>query len=611
MTLIVALGGVRSGKSAWAETQAQTRAGDEPVTVLTTADPSDPSMTDRIARHQARRPASWPLVELHGADLLATALPATGVSLLDGLGGWIADLLSRAGAFSADLVESQRAAKVAAATAHGAIGELIEAVHGPGRTLVIASEEAGLGLVPLGAGTAAWVDLLGELNQRLVAAADLAVVVVAGRPLPLTDNVVLPGDSAGDPSLEAPPVLTPLTLLAPSHAGTPVPSDDDEDHDGPGEHLTPALLPSEQPPASPPPPHVTTPPLARSGPAGDDFAALRTHGDRMVRPGDADHAVNIVAEGPPAWLLDALRGTLEHDLAHYPDATGAEAALAGLYGRRPSEVVATNGAAQAFWLLPAALRPTLAACIYPLFTEAEAALRAHGVPVVRVLRDPLNDFALDPSAIPDEADLVIVSNPAAASGTLTARETVLSLRRPGRVLVVDEAFMDLVPGETESLAGESWGDLIVVRSFTKSLSIPGLRAGAALAGGPLAAALRGVQPPWSVNALAGAALLALADHPAELPARARRVTAERRQLDALLADLPGVRRWPSATNHLLLGIAGGRSVVEALRAQRIAVRPCGSFPGLTDDHLRITARDPAANRALAAALAGLLSSSAL
>ena len=141
----------------------------------------------------------------------------------------------------------------------------------------------------------------------------------------------------------------------------------------------------------------------------------------------------------------------------------------------------TNGAAEALWLLPAALRPALAACVHPGFTEAEAALRAHGVPVARVLRDPERDFALDPAAVPDAADLVVVGNPASPSGTLDPAAALLALRRPGRVVAVDEAFMDLVPGEPASLARERLEDVIVVRSLTKSLGIPGLRAGYAIA----------------------------------------------------------------------------------------------------------------------------------
>ncbi len=332
-------------------------------------------------------------------------------------------------------------------------------------------------------------------------------------------------------------------------------------------------------------------------------ASLRRHGDTLVRPGDADHAVNVMAGGPPAWLRKALMRALEGDIASYPREDEAIAALAALHGRAPEEIVPTNGAAQALWLLPAALRPRLAACVHPGFTETEAALRAHGVPVARVLRLPEHDFALAPAAVPPVADLVVVGNPASPSGTLDPLETVLELRRPGRVLVVDEAFMDLVPGETASLVRARLPDVIVVRSMTKSLAIPGLRAGYAVAPAPLAGRLRAVRPPWSCNALALAALEAMAERPEALAAAADRAQAERVDLEQRLAQIPQLRVWPAAANFVLVRVDGGAEVTRRLREARIAVRPAASFPGLTADDLRITARDPRDNERLVDALA--------
>jgi histidinol-phosphate aminotransferase len=265
--------------------------------------------------------------------------------------------------------------------------------------------------------------------------------------------------------------------------------------------------------------------------------------------------------------------------------------------------VPTNGAAEALWLLPAALRPRQAAILHPAFTESEAALRQHGTPVTRVLRDPAADFAIEPSAVPDRADLVIVGNPASASGTLATAAALHSLRRPGRTLVIDEAFMDLVPGEPGSLAGEPHENVIVVRSITKSLAVPGLRAGYAIAPAPLADRLRAARPPWSCNALALAALVAAAEHPQELERIARDAEASRADLEARLRATGAVRVWPGAANYCLVEVRDGPRTVTALRERRIAVRPAGSFPGLGANHLRLTARGPEQNAHLAEALA--------
>ena len=337
-----------------------------------------------------------------------------------------------------------------------------------------------------------------------------------------------------------------------------------------------------------------------------DDGALRLHGDTLVAPGDSDHAVNVMAGGPPTWLREALRRALEEDAAAYPREADAVAALAALHGRADDEIVPCNGAAQALWLLPAALRPRLAAIVYPAFTETEVAMRAHGVAVTRVGRDPEADFVLDPDAVPSSADLVVVGNPASPSGTLDPAAALLALRRPGRTLVVDEAFMDLVPGEPPSLVRDPLPDVIVVRSMTKSLAIPGLRAGYAVAAAPLARKLRAVRPPWSCNALALAALRAMALRPQALAQAAARAQTERADLEQRLAQIHGVRTWPSAANFVLVRVADGPAVVARLRAERIAVRPAGSFPGLTANDLRITARGPRENEQLAAVLASTL-----
>jgi histidinol-phosphate aminotransferase len=224
-----------------------------------------------------------------------------------------------------------------------------------------------------------------------------------------------------------------------------------------------------------------------------------------------------------------------------------------------------------------------------------------------VHRDPAAGFALDPAAIPSGADLVVLGNPNNPSGTLDAAEQISGLCRPGRTVVVDEAFMDFVPGERESVAGRAdLPGLIVVRSLTKAYGVPGVRAGYLLAPPPLAVALRAHRPPWSVNALAIAALRACAGRADAAAEVAAKVAAARERLAAALERLPGVRTWPSVANFLLMQVRDGPRVHARMLERGIAVRPCGTFPGLTDDHLRVAVRSPAANDRLVSALAEAL-----
>lgn len=567
MSLTLVLGGVRSGKSAWAEREAARLAGRHAVVVLVSGDESDPSMVGRIAAHRARRPAHWRALPLHSvepgaiggaADLLAE----TEVLLVDGLGGWLARLLHEAGAFEDDCGPQQLAAaqRDVLERARTVLRQLLQHAAGPGRAVLVVSEEAGLGMLPIGRGANAWLDVLGTVNQEISAAADRALFVSAGRVVELPALGV-----ATEPDAPAAADLVDHAAGGDDHAGGTL--------------------------------------------AAADLAALRRHGDRLVRPGDADHAVNVDAEGPPAWLTEAIAAAASDRaaLTRYPDDAAARDALAQLYGRGPEEVVPAAGAAQLLWALAPAFSPRLAACIHPGFTEAEAGLRAHGIAVERIVLSAEHDFALDPLAVPPEADLVVLGNPAAACGRLQPRDAILALQRPGRVIVVDEAFLDQVPGEPGSFAhafadGPIPPGVVAVRSFTKSLAIPGVRAGVALAPEPLAQRLHAALPPWAVSAQALAAMVAIAAHPGELEARADRVQRERQDLARRLGTIAGLRSWPSVTNHLLVHHPHGSALAAGLRRSQIVVRPCGSFPGLTDDHLRLTARDAAGNARLVDAM---------
>ena len=168
----------------------------------------------------------------------------------------------------------------------------------------------------------------------------------------------------------------------------------------------------------------------------------RYHGDQAAAAGMLDFAVDVRADGPPSWLVETLATRLS-DLGRYP---------AEIDHRR--------------------------ALVAPSFTEPEAVLSAAGVPIAHVVLEA--PFTLTGARVPDEADLVVVGNPTNPTGVLHSLAEILDLRRPGRIVVVDEAFGDAVPGEPESLARDDFADVVVLRSLTKKWSLAGLRVGYAL-----------------------------------------------------------------------------------------------------------------------------------
>jgi histidinol-phosphate aminotransferase len=334
---------------------------------------------------------------------------------------------------------------------------------------------------------------------------------------------------------------------------------------------------------------------------------LHHHGDAELGPGLVDLAVNVRAGTPPGWLRAVLHDAVDR-AAGYPDPRPARSAVAAAHGRTPDEVLLTAGAAETFVLVARALAPRRAVVVHPSFTEPEAALRAAGHPVDRVLLRAGDGWRLRPDAVPDDADLVVLGNPTNPTSVLHPADDVAALARPGRVLVVDEAFADTVPGEPASLAGRrDLPGLLVVRSLTKTWGLAGLRVGYALGAPDLVGALAAAQPHWPVSTPALAALEACTTRAAraEADAAARQVAGHRAALLAALPAEVAVEGDPAAS-FVLLRVPGGPAVRAALRDAGWAVRRGDTFPGLTADHLRVAVRDPATSRAFAADLAGIL-----
>lgn len=326
---------------------------------------------------------------------------------------------------------------------------------------------------------------------------------------------------------------------------------------------------------------------------------LRHHGDAEVRDDGGslvDLAVNVRADTPPVWLREHIAESLG-GLAAYPDGRAARAAVAARHGLPVERVLLTAGAAEAFVLLARALKVRRPVVVHPQFTEPEAALRDAGHAVGRVLLREEDGFRLDPAAVPEDADLVVIGNPTNPTSVLHPADTIASLARPGRMLVVDEAFMDAVPGESEALAGRvDVPGLVVLRSLTKTWGLAGLRIGYVLAAPETVEDLQRAQPLWPVStpALAAAEACVGPRAVAEAAHAAHRIAADRAHLLAGLARFAPAGllvAGPAQGPFVLLRLPGASAVRRRLRDLGYAVRRGDTFPGLDGEWLRLAVRD--------------------
>ncbi len=189
-TVALILGGIRSGKSAYAEGVVAGMALGRPVIYIATGVAADGEMAERIRRHRERRPGEWQTLEaplnptgaLRGwqsgtaGGCSETGSPVTGlpVVLLDSLDGWVGNLMFEYANAPAVELEARMV---------GAVRQLVADVRGFNMDAVVVSSEVGQSLVSANAVGRRFQDLLGTVNQALAGAADEVTLVVAGIPM--------------------------------------------------------------------------------------------------------------------------------------------------------------------------------------------------------------------------------------------------------------------------------------------------------------------------------------------------------------------------------------------------------------------------------------------
>lgn len=178
------LGGIRSGKSRWAEEAIAENTGPgRPVRYLATGVVSgdDEAWSARVAAHRQRRPDYWSTIE---TDDIATQLRqhTADATLIDDVGGWLTATMDRRDGWHAGSVASD-------------IDDLVTAVGTFRSPLVLVSPEAGLTVVPATQSGRRFADELGVVNQHLAALCDRVVLVVAGLPMTIKRSPTTPPEA--------------------------------------------------------------------------------------------------------------------------------------------------------------------------------------------------------------------------------------------------------------------------------------------------------------------------------------------------------------------------------------------------------------------------------
>lgn len=171
-------GGVRSGKSWYAERAASAAAQDGRVCYVApgpTPDPAaDPEWAARVEQHRRRRPATWTTIE--GSDLATAIAEGDEPVLIDCLGTWVTAVIDELGTWEIPLPDWKRAFD-------SRLAAVRDAWQGSGRTIIAVSNEVGWGVIPAYRSGRIFADLLGEVNRTVAGLSDRLVLMVAGRPM--------------------------------------------------------------------------------------------------------------------------------------------------------------------------------------------------------------------------------------------------------------------------------------------------------------------------------------------------------------------------------------------------------------------------------------------
>jgi histidinol-phosphate aminotransferase len=309
---------------------------------------------------------------------------------------------------------------------------------------------------------------------------------------------------------------------------------------------------------------------------------------------------------PSPKVLASIAAAADAALRRYPEPASdtLRQAASRVYGVHVDRIIAGNGSDELLSMLMrcfvgpgdrvAYATPTYS--LYDTLVDIQGAAKAS----VRYA----DDFSIPPALARQRAAVTFVCNPNAPSGTIVSRASIARLARAVRgILVVDEAYVDFASNPDASCIPlvRRHDNVIVLRTFSKSFSLAGLRIGLAFASPALIAGLMKVKDSYNLNRISATAATAALQDLSWMRRNVVRIQRSRAALSAALARL-GFHVYPSETNFVLARRPDTdmRRIQRELKGRRILIRHF-DVPGL-EDCLRISVGTPAEIRTVISAL---------
>ena len=329
-----------------------------------------------------------------------------------------------------------------------------------------------------------------------------------------------------------------------------------------------------------------------------------------------DMSSNLNPLGPPDTIHAIIRERLSaiHSLPE-PDAVSMCRGFARYHGIDPESVMAGNGTTFFIYTIPRALGAKRVLIAGPTYSDYKDSCIMHGIDHVHCLAKKEDDFQWDVDELSRMArvsDLVFLCNPNNPTGALTPKDKIeyLIKRHPGTCFVVDESYLPFVDGARDlSFVPEPHHpNLLVLSSMSKIFRIPGLRTGFLSGTTSLIDKVMGHYQPWSVNSLAQEVITDIFAHPEAIEPfyeRTRAYIREEKQVFVqTLGGISGIRLFEGPPYFILAQLDQmiAPDFCRAIGQDKILIRDCGNFHGLTERFVRFSLKTRDINLALVASI---------
>ncbi len=303
----------------------------------------------------------------------------------------------------------------------------------------------------------------------------------------------------------------------------------------------------------------------------------------------ADFSSNIWCKPPPKQFYSKLSGVLKSTTDYpHPNAEGLREQLAIHHKTNAGNICVTNGSVDGIFLLAQIFATKRSAIITPSFSEYETACQRFN----HKINFYPNSEKWFEKKITDE--IIWFGNPNNPDGKMVSANKIEKMvaANPNTIFIVDEAFTELavVPISVVALL-QKYTNLIVLRSFTKTFSIPGIRLGYILANKQIISNVKTITIPWSVNSLAiEAGMIILKNYSGMLPGF-EEIVELKNYLEVSLKKIPEIQTFPSGTNFLLAQLIKGNAADLKnflIKNHGVLIRNASNFRGLTPNYIRLS-----------------------